>query len=326
MSSNALDPEIAAALAQMPPHPIESIPIEHQRAGLAMAIPSMQKAMESQLPNESEYTVQDHVVPVEGGEIKIRSVVPKGGEEFPLLVWYHGGGWSIGDINMDDYFLRIISGKLKVSTVNVEYRLAPEFPFPTGLNDAYAGLKWAVENAKILSASLSKGLIVGGTSAGANFAASVSLLARDDSFFKDRPITGQLLIIPPVLHVDAKAEKYRAELLSMEENKDAPILGQEAVKYFKDLLQAPPEDPRVSVLLAESHANLPPAYFQISGLDPLRDEGILYEKTLRNAGVKTQIQIYPGLPHGGHIMVRSASISIKFNNDTHDGIRWLLSL
>ncbi|KAK7682285.1 hypothetical protein QCA50_014488 [Cerrena zonata] len=277
---------------------------------------------------ESEYTVQDYVVPVEGAEIRARSVVPKGGEDLPLLVWFHGGGWALGDIDLDDYYLRILSVKVNVSILNVEYRLTPEFTFPTNLNDAYAGLKWAAENANKLSASLPKGFMVGGASAGGNFAAVVSLLARDDLFFKDRPLTGQLLIIPPTVHVDANVDQYRSELLSMEENKNAPFLDADTrclVNIASEILQAPPEDPRISVLLAESHANLPPAYIQVCGLDPLRDEGILYEKILRNAGVKTQIHVYPGLPHGGHAYFPTIKSAIKFNADTEDGIRWLLS-
>ncbi|KAK7682276.1 hypothetical protein QCA50_014479 [Cerrena zonata] len=326
MLPSSLDPEIAAILAQLPSPPKGSMTIEERRAGFAMAVAGMQKGMESLLPNESEYTVEDHAVSVEGGEIRVRSVVPKGGEDLPLLVWFHGGGWALGDLDMDDYYLKILSVNVNISILNVEYRLTPEFTFPTNLNDAYAGLKWAAENAKKLSASLSKGFMVGGASAGGNFAAVVSLLARDDLFFKDRPLTGQLLIVPITVHVDANVDQYRSELLSMEENKDAPFLDADTVRYFEEILQVSPEDPRISVLLAKSHANLPPAYVQVSGLDPLRDEGILYEKVLRNAGVKTQIHVYPELPHGGHAFFPTTKNSIKFNADTEDGIRWLLSL
>ena len=156
MPAGTLDPEIAAILAQIPTRPKGRLPIEQQRAGLAMAIAGMQKGLQPRLPDgkfhsyyallilkkstaESEYRIEDHTIPVEGGEFKARVIVPKADEELPILVWYHGGGtslprrrstwphnsvqgWALGNIDMDDYYLRIISATLKIVTVNVEYR------------------------------------------------------------------------------------------------------------------------------------------------------------------------------------------------------------
>lgn len=150
MSSNAhfltLDPEIAPLIAQMPNRP-QNLTIEEQRAALHARFLQFQERMKPELPSDSEYQVQDHLVPVDSGEIKVRCVMPisSGPQEtgpFPLLVWYHGGGYCLGSSDMDDFYLRTVAVKNRVVVVNVDYRLAPLFPFPTGVNDAYAALKW----------------------------------------------------------------------------------------------------------------------------------------------------------------------------------------
>ncbi|CAL1713861.1 unnamed protein product [Somion occarium] len=325
MASNAHlltpDPEIAALLAKMPSMPaVENPTIEEQRAYLHDSLLHWQE----RLPSESEYRIEDHLVPVDGGEIKVRCVIPTSSEHhdkgpLPLLVWYHGGGYCVGSSDLDDGFLRVVAVKTGVVVINVEYRLAPVFPFPTGVNDAYAALKWAAENATRLSASPSRGFIVAGLSAGGNFSASVAIRARDDPFFTGRQLTGQLLQNPHVLDTKAVPEQYKAVLLSMEEVKDGPYLTRKAMERVCD-----PSDPRYSVLLAANHSGLPPAYIQVAGLDPLRDEGILYAKVLRESDVKTKLDIYPGLPHGGHILFPGASLSAKVYQDFDTGLKWLL--
>ncbi|EMD36119.1 hypothetical protein CERSUDRAFT_53128 [Gelatoporia subvermispora B] len=201
-------------------------------------------------------------------------------------------------------------------------RLAPEHPFPTGLNDAYEGLKWVTENALLLSANLSKGFIVGGLSAGGNLTAVVAHRARDDPFFADKPITGQLMMVPGIVHPDAHPDEYKSELTSVEENKDAPTF--DKVDLYR-CYSANPKDPECSPLLYPSHANLPPAYLQICGRDPLRDEGILYERVLREAGVKTRMDVYPGVPHAFHWHFGHIPLALKYDQDTKYGLRWLLN-
>jgi len=132
---------------------------------------------------------------------------------------------------MDDTYMRRLCVDLQISILNVQYRLAPEFPFPTGINDAYAALKWAAENTSQLSSSPSKGFIVGGLSAGGNFTAVLSRRARDDPFFEGRQLTGQLLQVPVIIHPSAYPEEYKAELNSFEQLKEAPFL----TKTFMEL-------------------------------------------------------------------------------------------
>ncbi|THH13373.1 hypothetical protein EW146_g6827 [Bondarzewia mesenterica] len=327
------DPELAPLLAGMP-SALEANDLTTARQRYTSLISVVHRRLGPILPKSIAFHLLpmsvDCKLPVEGGGITARTLVPTpaGAEEttFPLMVWYHGGGWSVGSLDLDDDTLRLLCVKLQISIVSVNYRLAPEHPFPTGINDAYATLKWASEQIESLSVDLSKGFIVAGQSAGANLAAVVTLRARDDLFFKDRPITGQILHYPSVVHMDAVPEKYKSELLSMEQNKDAPGLTRKDMEFYISLTKPPPTDPDFSPLLAASHANLPPLCMQVCGLDPLRDEGILYEKVLRESGVKTKLHVYPGAPHGFHLIFPDTKVSAQFDRDFTDAIKWILSM
>ncbi|KAI0077157.1 hypothetical protein K474DRAFT_1707592 [Panus rudis PR-1116 ss-1] len=325
------DEEIAAALAEVPPRPEElGEDIAAWRNYFEESVPYMVAPYKDDLPADTEYRVEDHTVPVDGGEIAVRVIIPtrSGAEnltEYPLLVWFHGGGYFLGSIRLDDYLLRRVAVDNRVVIVNVDYRLAPEFPFPTGLNDGFAAMKWAVENAAKFSASPSRGFVIGGSSAGGNMSAALALRARDDPFFTNgKKVTGQLLSIPQVVHPEADLGKYKAEILSREQNKDAPFLTLQDVISCAQIYGAPPTDPYYSVLLAPSHKGLPPAYLQVCGYDPLRDEGLLYEKVLKENGVPTKLDVYPGFPHEGHYSLNNTKPAKKFTDDLKAGLRWLL--
>ncbi|CAL1713863.1 unnamed protein product [Somion occarium] len=323
------DPDLVPHLSKLPTLTFSKETLPEIRKALVEATPHLQDALKSQLPPDNTYRVKDYNVPVDGGEILVRSLVPipqdAEGKTFPLYVWYHGGGWCIGDVNMDDYRLRSICVDLQIAVLNVEYRLAPEYPLATILNDSYAALKWAVENASLFSASLEKGFIVGGISAGAHLATLVAHWARDDAFFEGRKLTGQVLQLPGVVHPDAFPEKYKPTLSSVEQNKDAPILNKAAVLGIGDIVGAEPNDPNFSILLAPNHRDLPPAILQVAGGDPLRDGGLLYDQLLRESGVKTKLHVYPGMPHGGFNMFPGAGVYQKWESDYTGGLGWLLS-
>ncbi|KAJ7501199.1 Alpha/Beta hydrolase protein [Mycena galericulata] len=323
------DPEIAPVLVQLqasPPLPMDDL--DERRKQFNGYTELINKTHAPRLPQDTEYQVSDHQVDVANGKIRVRSLIPTPKESteavFPLMAWIHGGGWTDGNIELDDYSLRKICVELQISIVNIEYRLAPEYPHPTGLNDCYSALKWAVESRSLLSADLKKGFIVAGASAGGHLAAVIAHRTRDDAFFKDRQLTGQLLQIPAVVHPDAVPEKYKASLLSFEQNKFAPILTAETARWCYKQLGGNPEDPEISPLLYPSHANLPPAVIMVCGLDVLRDEAFLYERVLRNAGVKTKISVYPGVPHGFHSFLPSYKLTLKWEEDYREGLRWIL--
>jgi len=276
---------------------------------------------------DSQYRVTDCEIPADGTNITVRTFVPtpKDAEDsgFPLLYWMHFGGWSVGNIEMEDLFLRIVCVELQISIVNVEYRLAPEHKFPTSINDAYAGLKWTVENAFQLSASLSKGFIVGGASAGAQMTAVLTARAQDDPFLVNK-ITGQLLQCPCLIHPDAYPEEYKSELLSLEQNATAWGMNKELVHELYNVWGAPPNDPECSPILYQSRQGLPPAYLQICGQDPFRDEGLLYERLLNKSGAQTKLDVYPGLPHLFHFWFPNIKQAAKLEQDFKAGVRWLL--
>nr|GAT50438.1 predicted protein [Mycena chlorophos] len=292
-------------------------------------------AWASKLPGDDEYTVIDHQVAVEGSEILVRAVVPTPKNElerFPLLFWTHGGGWFAGDLDSNDYPLRMLSHELRLAVFNVDYRLAPEHRHPTQVNDSYAALKWAAANTDLLRADLKRGFIVAGESSGAHIAAVLVQRSRDDPFFKDYPITGQLLQIPPLLHPDAAdrvSEKLRVRLRSYEENKNAATLTSESMRFYWSLLLAEnnphsASDPEVSPFLHPNLRGLPPAVIQIAEADPLRDEAILYGELLAEAGGKARVIMYLGVPHGFSTFFPEHEQSVKLEFDVRQGLRWLL--
>ncbi|KAI0783533.1 hypothetical protein C8Q75DRAFT_439276 [Abortiporus biennis] len=131
--------------------------------------------------------------------------------------------------------------------------------------------------------------------------------------------------MPLTIHPeDGKTSKWNDQLLSLEQNKDSTGLGKPQIDNILKLLQPPPNDPRFSVALASSHRNLPPAYIQIGGCDPLRDDGFLYERILKESGVKTKTDVYPGLPHRGHVQFPSTKIAQRLEEDLKVGLTWLM--
>ncbi|KAJ6566613.1 Alpha/beta hydrolase fold-3 [Mycena capillaripes] len=199
-------------------------------------------------------------------------------------------GWTLGNLDFNDFQLRILGIKFGITVVNVEFQnfsfsiLAPEHQFPTGINDCYAALKWTVVHSAEIRANLGRGFIVGGASAGANLAAVI--------FTIDHKITGHILQIPALIHPSAYPAEYAAELLSYEQNKDAPILSAAAGNLFYECLNGPADHPDLSPLLAD-HNSISPAYIQVAGLDPLCDEGLF--TILRPADIpasRTDFTIY----------------------------------
>jgi acetyl esterase/lipase len=182
----------------------------------------------------------------------------------------------------------------------------------------------AAANATSLSANPSAGFIVGGTSAGGNLSAVMLYLARDAPL--SPPLTGAFLSVPAVLHEAAVPSKYSSGYLSMQQNAHAPVVNYDAVQILYNLYKPDVKSPLfVPFNHPKGHKGLPPVYFQICGLDPLRDDGLLYEKALREeAGVKTRLDLYPGLPHAFWAVFPHLSSSPAVAVDTLQGVSWLL--
>ncbi|KAJ7710410.1 Alpha/Beta hydrolase protein [Mycena rosella] len=330
------DPEFLELVSKLPgsipaPGPID---VASQRQAMrAIVVPRIMETLRPDLPAESSYDILDRNIVVDGGEILVRCIRPvpreHEGKEFPILVWFHGGGWISGELDIDDFALRILSVEFRISVVNVDYRLAPEHRFPTALDDCYAALKWTVNNAAEIAGSPTKGFLVGGASSGAHCAAVIAHRTRGDPFFNSFPLTGHILQLPSTSPRACSSRclmlcRFVADLLSMDQNKDAPFLSKANIEFFCECLQVMPANSEFSPLLL-SHENLAPAYIQVTGLDPLRDEGLLYERLLRESGVKTKLDIYPGVPHAFHRSFPELSASRKWEADFRAGLSWLLS-
>ncbi len=261
----------------------------------------------------------------EGTKIRAKLYQPSPAppEGSPLIFVIHGGGFCVGAPEGEEQSCRNFVLAFGATCVSIAYRLAPQFPFPAGVEDCWDALKWAASNAKSWGADLSAGFVVGGTSAGGNLSAVLSLLARDEKL--SPPLTGQFLAIPTAIPGDAIPEQYKEWYLSHDQNKDVPILPQAALNMFMNAYKADSNSPLFNVgTHSGGHANLPPAIVAVDGMDPLRDEGIIYERILREAGNKTKLYVYPGLPHGHWGFFPFLKASDRFRKDQVEAMGWLL--
>ena len=246
-------------------------------------------------PVEDVPAVADHRVPVEGGEITVRLYAPAGVGPHPVLVFYHGGGWVIGDLYTHDGLCRSIVNAAGCAVASVDYRLAPEFKFPVAVEDSYTALKWVAANGPRLGLDAAR-LAVGGDSAGGNLAAVMALLARD----RRGPRILLQVLVYPVTNYDFGAKSYV-------ENATGYVLTTEDMRWFwRHYLSREEQGQEVtaSPLRAKSLADLPPALVMTAGCDPLRDEGDAYAARLRDSGVPVTLTQYPGMFHGFMRMTR----------------------
>jgi acetyl esterase len=231
-------------------------------------------------------------IPGPAGDIPARHYCPASAEPAPLLVFYHGGGWTIGDLDTHDALCRLTCRDADIHVLSIDYRLAPEHPAPAAVDDAYAAFRWAYEHAGDLGAIPGR-VAVGGDSAGGNLAAVVSQLARDDGPQGPKPVL-QWLVYP---RTDFTARTRSLSLFAngfLLTKRDIDWFG---VQYLDSSgIQA--TDPRVSPLLADKLSGLPPTLIAIAGFDPLRDEGKQYATALRAAGNAVDLRSMGSLTHG----------------------------
>jgi len=205
------------------------------------------------------------------------------------LVYFHGGGWVIGDLETHDVLCRQLTAESGVSVVSVDYRLAPEHKFPAAVDDAWAATRWTVAHAGELGIDAGR-LAVGGDSAGGNLAAVVALLARDQR----APVIGLQILLYPVTDLAAETRSYR-------DFAEGYLLTLDGMRWFgAHYLNTRDEaaDWRASPLRARSLAGLPPALIVTAGFDPLRDEGEAFAARLRDAGGRVDYVCYGGMIHG----------------------------
>ncbi|MCB9483779.1 MAG: alpha/beta hydrolase [Dehalococcoidia bacterium] len=238
-------------------------------------------------PGPEVHEVMDMEAAGPDGPIPVRIYWPSDEADLPALVWYHGGGWTIGSIEGADATCRRLCTMANCVVINVEYRLGPEHPFPAAVDDAYAIAVWAVQNAPRMNIDPTR-IAIGGDSAGGNLAAVTCLLLRD----RGGPTLAHQLLVYPVTDGARDTKSY-------EEN--APyVLTPELMDWFYDAYLPAPMDrlqPLASPLRAESLEGLPSATVITAEYDPLRDEGMAYADRLAAAGVPVEAKCYDGQIH-----------------------------
>jgi acetyl esterase len=242
----------------------------------------------SGLKPEAVAKVEDRLIPGQGGQIPARFYTPQGQAPFPVLVFFHGGGFVIGSIELYDEFCRALTNGAGCIVISVGYRLAPEHNFPAAVEDCYAATKWVAVNAKAIGGDSAR-IAVGGDSAGGNLAAVVALMARDKGTV---PLVLQLLMYP--------ATDLAHDTLSAQENANDYFLTRDDMFWFRSLYlnsDADRNNPYASPLRAQDLHALPPALVITAEYDPLRDEGEAYAARLREAGVTTTCTRYNGMIH-----------------------------
>lgn len=285
-----LDPDCARVhelykMARRPP--LEQQTPEQARDGMARSRPILQ-------PDPRPVgSIEEAAADGPAGKIPLRiyrpSTQPKGAV-LPAFIYFHGGGWVIGDLDSHDALCRELCEQSGVAVASVHYRLAPEHRFPAAVDDAIAATRWIAANAASLNFDADR-LAVGGDSAGGNLAAVVCLMARDAG---GPQLRFQLLIYPAVDGTLAH-DSYRTR-------GDVLPLTNAAITWFRDHYlgadKSASTDWRLSPLLAKRHDGLPPAFVLTAGYDVLCDEGLAYAQKLATAGVPVRTSHMPGMIHG----------------------------
>jgi acetyl esterase len=233
--------------------------------------------------------MEERALPGPEGDVLVRIYWPQGEGPHPCLVYFHGGGFVIGSLDTHDGTCRTLCNGGGCVVVSVDYRMAPENPFPAAPEDCYAITRWVAENAASLDADATR-LAVGGDSAGGNLAAVVALMARE----RQGPVLCFQLLIYPVTDCAFDTPSYS-------ENAEGYFLTQGHMKWFWQQYLKDPSDgahPHASPLRADDLGSLPPALCITAEFDPLRDEGEAYAARLREAGVAVTTSRYDGMFHG----------------------------
>jgi acetyl esterase len=234
--------------------------------------------------------IKNFTIPGPKGEIRARAYAPvaAGGDALPALVYFHGGGFVVGDLNTHDGLCRLFAHEGGFRVIAVEYRLAPEHKWPAPLDDAHAALRWIAENAPALGVDAGR-IAVGGDSAGGLLAACLTQAMKEKGGVT---IAFQLLMFP--------STDLAGHFASMEKFAVGYFMEKRMIEWNNEQLLPPGADvksPKISPLRAKDFSGLPPAYIMLAGYDPLHDEGLAYADKLRKAGVNVAVADYGDMVH-----------------------------
>jgi len=285
----SLAPQLQALLLQLaeldapPLHTLE--PLKARQLAETIAL---QVSGDQEIVLEAVASIKNQTIPGSVAEIPVRIYTPFGKGWFPILVFFHGGGWVMGNLEAADFICRSLANGASCIVVSVDYRLAPEHKFPAALEDAYAAIQWVADCAATFKGD-AKRIAVGGDSAGGNLAAAVALMARDQGYPQ---LMYQLLIYPPT-HYAFDTQSYR------DYGRDYPLSTDLMMWFWNHYLpDAKAGDSfYASPLLATNLSGLPPALIITAEFDALRDEGEAYAARLVQAGVPVKLIRYLGMIH-----------------------------
>ncbi|HEY3111943.1 MAG TPA: alpha/beta hydrolase [Chloroflexota bacterium] len=282
----ALDPQARALLDErarwgLPPH--------HQVTPEVARKNTLARLELQPVPIEPVERVENRTIPGPAGEIPIRIYAPAASGPLAVLVYFHGGGWVVGNLDSHDVICRRLANQAECMVISVDYRLAPEHKFPAPLDDCFAATAWAAANVDQIGGD-PMCLAVGGDSAGGNLAAAVALMARD----RGGPELCFQLLIYPVINRDFETASYH------ENASGYGMVREDMIWFWQHYLRSDEDarNPYAAPLLARDVRDLPPALIITAGYDVLRDEAELYARHLREARVEVELAQYPTMIHG----------------------------
>jgi acetyl esterase len=279
--------KVLDALKSLNGKPIETLSPQEarQQPTPADAVKKVLTDMGKSTAPEAGVTVKDMSVPVDGGTVPVHIYTPEGKGPFPVMVYYHGGGFVIADTKTYDASPRALAKMAKAIMVAVDYRQAPEHKFPAAPNDAYAAYLWTTQHAAEFNGD-PKRVAVGGESAGGNLATVVSMMARD----KKAQMPVHELLVYPVVDNDMNNPSYQR-------NANAKPLNKPMMAWFFKYYGADATSPYALPMKATSLKGLPPATIVAAEIDPLMSEGQAYADKLKKDGVKVDYKLYKGVTH-----------------------------
>ena len=311
MNLDLLDSELAAALSGFPAGDIwQDLPLTR------IFLNETQARLNAAMPEINTVVSKDHWLPATGNspELLVRVYAPVNHSgPLPAMLWMHGGGYVMGSVNQDDYLVKSLVDAVGCVMVSVDYRLAPEHPFPAPLDDCYTALKWLSANTETLKVD-PKRIAIGGASAGGGLAAALALLARDkaevDVFF-------QCLFCPMLDDSNSTESSYQVT--------DGRVWNRDNnIKGWAAYLDSDESSIYAAPSRADDLSGLPPAYIAVGSVDMFVDENSQYAARLEQAGVSTQLEIFEGGFHGFEFFVLEAAISRRARDIHHQVLKQAL--
>ena len=309
-----LDPELRGMVARLPTDRTLNL---NDISGARARMKKLVTELLAPLPAVEGVSSEDQFAPGSQGSPAVRVRVYRPNQQsnkLPALFWIHGGGYVMGDIEQDDRLMRQMVNRISCVAVSVDYRLAPEHPFPAPVEDCYAGLKWLFSHADELGVEPSR-IAIGGPSGGGGLTAGLALLARDR---REVQVAFQLLIYPMIDDRNVTPASY-AITDPRVWNRESNRLGWKA--YLGRDGGGTGVSPYAAASRATDLSNLPPTYISVGTLDLFIDENIEYAQRLIQAGVPTELHVYPGAFHGFDLFAPSARVSKQFKADRDNALK-----